>query len=76
MAPMTTEVDRNAEPDPEGSVPTPSSTPLRDGQPQVETEDVELPTVQFDAEVPQLMRIHRSCRRRLNMFQCPRTTMY
>ena len=47
---MTNEVDRNAEPEPEGSVPTPSSAPQRDGQPQVETEDVELPTVQFDAD--------------------------
>ncbi len=50
MAPMATEVDRNAEPEPEGSAPTPSSMPLRDGQPQAETEDVELPTVQFDAD--------------------------
>ena len=52
-APAQTEVDRNAaEPEPEGSVPTPGVSPHREAQPQVE-EDVELPTVQFDVDVPQ-----------------------
>ena len=41
-----------AEPEPEGSVLTPGVSPHREAQPQVE-EDVELPTVQFDAEESQ-----------------------
>ena len=50
---MTEAARDGAEPEPEGSALTPGVSPHREAQPQVE-EDVELPTVQFDADLPLL----------------------
>ncbi len=41
--------NRNLEPDPEITAPTPDITPTREAQPEAETEDVDLQPLQLDA---------------------------